>query len=76
MIVRFDFMMSNFESLMNDIMNFLELETSQNLQTVIKDTAEKQRQYVSEHKYDLEKFGITEEQIKNDCKEIYETFLS
>ena len=57
-------------------MNFLELETSQNLQTVIKDTAEKQRQYVSEHKYDLEKFGITEEQIKNDCKEIYETFLS
>ena len=76
MIVRFDIMMSNFESLMHDIMKFLELETNQNLQAVIEDTAEKQRQYVSEHKYDLEKFGLTKEQIKNDCKEIYETFLS
>ncbi len=32
--------------------------------------------FKSNHKYDLKKFGITEEQIKNDCQNIYSTFLS
>ncbi len=42
----------------------------------IQHTAKKQREYQSGHKYDLEKFGLSENQIKNDCKEIYQTFLS
>jgi hypothetical protein len=39
-------------------------------------TAEKQRQFKSEHKYDLDKFGVTAEQIKVDCAHIYETFIN
>ena len=36
---------------------------------------EKQRKYESEHKYDLEKYGLTEEQIRSDCAFFYDTFL-
>ena len=38
-------------------------------------SGEKQRKYESEHKYDLEKFGLTEEQIRRDCAFFYDTFL-
>ena len=76
MIIRFDFMMNNFESLMDDIIEFLNIERNDQLLKDIQHTAEKQREYQSGHKYDLEKFGLSENQIKNDCKEIYQTFLS
>ena len=76
MIIRFDFMMNNFESLMDDIIEFLNIERNDQLLKNIQYTAGKQREYQSDHKYDLEKFGLSENQIKNDCKEIYQTFLS
>ena len=76
MIIRFDFMMNNFESLMDDIIDFLNIQRNDQLLKDIQHTAEKQREYQSGHKYDLEKFGLSENQIKNDCKEIYRTFLS
>ena len=76
MIIRFDFMMNNFESLMDDIIDFLNIQRNDQLLKDIQHTAEKQREYQSDHKYDLEKFGLSENQIKNDCKEIYQTFLS
>ena len=76
MIIRFDFMMNNFESLMDDIIDFLNIQRNDQLLKDIQRTAEKQRKYQSGHKYDLEKFGLSENQIKNDCKEIYQTFLS
>ena len=76
MIIRFDFMMNNFESLMDDIIDFLNIQRNDQLSKDIQYTAEKQREYQSGHKYDLEKFGLSENQIKNDCKEIYQSFLS
>ena len=39
-------------------------------------TAEKQRRYESGHKYNLKKFGLTEERIRQDCEQIYRTFLN
>jgi len=75
MIVHFDRMMNDFEGLMNDIINFIEISPSHNLINDIKKTAEQQRAFTSKHKYNLDKFGLTEEQIKNDCAVIYETFL-
>ena len=76
LIVRFDIMMNDFETLMNQIISFINVEKKDSLTKVIQQTAESQRNYQSSHKYDLEKFGLTEEQIKMDCKAIYETFLS
>ena len=75
-IVRFDTMMSDFESLMDGILNFINVKKNENLIKVIQETADNQRQYKSGHKYNLDKFGLTEEQIRNDCKDIYLTFLS
>ena len=75
-IVRYDEMMNNFESLMEEIMNFTGFAPSENLKEVIRLTSEKQKSYKSSHKYDLTKFGLTEKQIKTDCKKIYDTFLN
>ena len=46
MIIRFDDMMTDFESLMHNIINFLDLENTDHLKKAIKKTAEKQRQYI------------------------------
>tara|TARA_Y100000996_G_C22241975_1_gene528095 strand:- start:44 stop:472 length:429 start_codon:yes stop_codon:yes gene_type:complete len=76
MIIRFDFMMNDFDSLMDEIIDFLNIQRNDQLLKNIQDTARKQREYQSNHKYDLKKFGLSEAQIKNDCKEIYQTFLT
>ena len=76
MVIRFNAMMNDFESLMDEILDFIDIEKTDDLIKTIQKTAEEQRSYESGHKYDLEKFGLTESQIKNDCKEIYQTFLS
>ena len=75
-IVTFNRLMGNFDNLMFEILEFLEIEKSEEIEKLILETAEKQKAFKSNHKYDLEKFGLTEEQIKNDCQNIYSTFLS
>ena len=76
LIVSYDLMMNDFESLMDNIINFTNIKNSKDLRAEIKKTAKNQRNFKSEHNYDLEKFGLTEEQIKKDCKNIYLTFLT
>ena len=75
-IVRYDYMMNDFDQLMNGILNFIDQKPSEELINKIKKTAEDQRNYKSKHGYDLNKFGLTEKRIKKDCHFIYETFLS
>ena len=74
MIVHFDSIMNDFESLMNQILLFIGKEMTDELQKTIKHTAENQKVYKSGHKYNLAKFGLTEKKIKEDCKGIYDTF--
>lgn len=76
MIVPFNRMMGDFDNLMNEILVFIEHSPSEELRADIMATAGKQRQFKSEHKYDLKKFGLTEQQIKKDCEVIYDTFLN
>ncbi len=76
MIVHFDRMMQDFDGLMADIIDFTDYEITDELKADIKKTADSQRAFQSKHKYDLEKFGLTKEKIKDDCYFIYETFLS
>ena len=71
MVIRFDRMMSDFDGLMEDIISFIDYSPSSKLIDEISLTAETQRTYVSKHKYNLDRFGITEEQIRQDCKKIY-----
>ena len=76
MIVKFDKMMNNFDDLMNEIITFTDHIPSDTLIDNIKTTAIKQKNYKSKHKYDLEKFNLSEAQIKNDCIKYYETFIN
>ena len=39
-------------------------------------TAKNQRLYISKHKYNLEKFGLSKDRIIKDCEPIYKTFLN
>ncbi len=74
-VVRYDRMMGEFEAVMDEICTFLGHEMTPELQATIKKRAEKQRTYKSEHKYDLAKFGLSEEKIRRDCAFYYDTFL-
>ena len=76
MIVRFDRMMSDFDGLMNEILDFIDYEPSEDFLSNINKTAGEQKNFKSGHKYDLKKFGLTEERIKADCSVIYTTFLN
>ena len=76
MIVDFNQMMNDFDILMENIIKFTGHEASEELLNEIKTTSDKQKKFKSKHKYNLDKFGLTEEQIKKDCKVIYETFIN
>ena len=75
MIVHFDKMMNNFDELMDDIIKFTNHKSTDILLNEIKITSEQQKTFKSKHKYDLKKFGLSEDKIKEDCKKYYETFL-
>lgn len=75
-VVRFDRLMSDFEGMMGELLEFVEHEPSPDLHRTIVDRAEKQRAYKSKHGYDLERFFLDEERIRRDCAPFYETFLS
>lgn len=74
-VVRYDRMMQDFEGVMDGMHSFLGIEPTEAQAAAIADRGEKQRAYKSGHKYDLAKFGLTEEKIRKDCAFFYETFL-
>ena len=75
-IVTFDRLMSDFDRLMFEILEFIDIEPDANLKSEIMLTCEKQKQFKSGHSYNLEKFGLNEELIRKDCQVIYQTFLN
>jgi hypothetical protein len=75
MIVRFDRMMSEFDTLMDEVLPFLDVEKTPELAEKIGKVAAEQKKFKSKHAYDAGKFGIAEERIRKDCAFIYETFL-
>lgn len=76
LIVKYDSIMNDFEGLMDEIFTFTRFTPNAEIMEEIKKAADSQRQYTSSHKYDLEKFGLTAEQIRSDCSYIYNTFLN
>ena len=74
MIVEFSRMMKDFDGLMHEIIVFTNHNETPNLKEIISKTSEKQKKYLSKHKYNLDKFGLSEKQIKEDCAIVYETF--
>ena len=68
-------MMLDFENVMEEVCSFLGHEMTPKLKETVQKRADKQRKYQSEHQYNLEKFGLTEEAIRRDCAFYYDTFL-
>lgn len=75
-IVLYDRMMGDFDNLMKEILDFIGETPSEKFLDTIKETSYQQRAYKSEHKYDLNKFGLTEEKIRKDYAPIYNTFFT
>jgi hypothetical protein len=75
MIVPYQRMMQDFDTLMDEILAFIGVEATPDLRKSIKETAEKQRGYQSRHAYNLAKFGLDEERILTDYAPIYEKLL-
>ena len=76
LIVHFDKMMKDFDGLMNEIIKFTNHKPNEDLINNINKTSNEQKKYVSKHKYNLEKFNLSEKKIKNDCAKYYETFIN
>ncbi len=74
-VVRYDRMMSDFDRLMDEILEFTGKQPTPELKAKIAATAEKQRNFKSSHQYNLEKFGLTEDKIMKDYRNIYKTFF-
>jgi hypothetical protein len=74
-IVRYDRMMADFEGLMDEMCKFLGHDMTPKQRETVRERGEKQRKYESEHKYDLGKYGLTEEQVRRDFAFFYDTFL-
>jgi hypothetical protein len=74
-VVRYDRMMIDLETVMEEMCSFLDHELTPELRASVKKQADKQRSYQSEHRYNLEKFGLNEAQIRADCAFYYDTFL-
>ena len=76
MLVQFDDLMQNFDSLMTEIVEFVSHTPDEVMIADIEETAKKQREFKSKHEYDLSKFGLSKSQIKEDAKIIYDTFFN
>lgn len=75
-IVQYDRMMSDFESMMNEVCDFIGHIPSPEQLAQIKKVSIKQRSYKSKHNYDLAKFGLDAERIHRDTAQFTETFLN
>jgi hypothetical protein len=73
-IVRYDRMMSDFEGVMGEILEFTGISPERKLLDEIHATGERQRGYKSEHKYDLARFGLDEARIRRDYAFFYRCF--
>ena len=75
-LVHYDRMMKDFDGLMGDMHTFLEHDATPEQLQAVAERAEKQRAYKSKHKYDLAKFGLDADRIRQDCAPYYATFLT
>ena len=73
-IVTYPQLMQNLEETMEELVRFAEVDPGPQFWSKVKEQAEKQREYRSEHKYSLEKFGLSEERIRRDLEFVYRDY--
>jgi len=73
-IITYPQLMRELEPTLRDLVKFLELSPAPGFWEEVRLQGERQRAYQSKHFYSLEKFGLTESQIRSDLAEIYQEF--
>lgn len=74
-VVRYDRLMQDFDGLCDELLAFLGHAPDPTLQAEIRAVAERQRAYTSHHRYDLARYGLTEQRVRTDAAVIYERWL-
>jgi hypothetical protein len=74
MILPYRQLMVDFEKTMNEIVEFLEITPDQSYFKKVEQQAQKQRNYRSSHAYSLDKWGLTEDGIRNDLAYVYKEY--
>jgi hypothetical protein len=64
----------DFAGTMNQLLEFLELEKSGEVLSLLAEQEKKQKSFKSLHEYALEDFGLLESKIKEDFKFIYDNY--
>lgn len=64
----------NFDDVMNEILIHFEIDFSEELKGAVAKQLLKQQTFQSEHKYSLEEFGFSAEQVRKDFAFVYEHF--
>ena len=75
MVVRYDRLMTDFESVMDDLLAFIGHLPTPALLADIAATSARQRSYISHHRYDLAAFGLDEDRIRSDCRLVTDAFF-
>ncbi len=76
MVVSYERMMRDFDGLMAEMIPFFDMQPTPEQLAAIRATADEQRAYVSKHKYNLAKYGLSAERIRKDCAFVYDTWLT
>lgn len=74
LVVKFPELMNNFEEVMSNVFDFVGMEISDTYREKIRLQGEKQRSHKSKHTYNLDDFGLSEEQIRKDLAFVYKEF--
>jgi hypothetical protein len=67
-------LMTDFEETMNEMVEFLEITPDPSFYGSVEEQARKQRDYKSSHVYSLEKWGLTEDRIRDDLDYVYREY--
>jgi len=67
-------LLSDFENVFRKILDFYNIKSDDKIEKAIAEQVEKQKTFHSEHKYSLEEYGFSENQIEDDFKFIYDNY--
>lgn len=73
-VVRYTDLLTNLESTMERILDFIEVEPGTAFVEEVRAQAERQRSYKSRHQHSPEKFDLDPERIRRDLAFVYDTF--
>ena len=73
-IVRYEDLVADPEKTIRDVYEHFGYEMNNNFETLLHKEAERAKQYISTHEYDLEEMGFSKEQVYEEFKDIFERF--